>query len=112
MGKFDINNFFEQQERLLLNNNRMKVEANKVGKNPNNAWLKYLSVCILSIGIILELVILIWIDQLSYSAILWLQGIVGVCALMFLIFVAVFLFRVNSKVINNRFKTLQKDKTR
>lgn len=103
MGKFDINNYFERHERFLQNNEKMKVEAVKISKEPRNALLKYIAIGFMSVGIILEIIILIWIDQLSDRAILWLQGITGVCAIMGLIFTAVFLFRVNSKAINNRF---------
>lgn len=93
-------NFFERQERLLQNNLRMRNEAAKIAKEPRNRRLKYLSIGIISVGIILELIVLIWYEALSETAILWLQGFTGVCAIMFLILVAVFLYRVNSKAIN------------
>lgn len=109
MGKFDINKIFEQQERLLQNNIKMKVEADKIGKEPKNARLKYLAIGFISMGLILELIILIWIDRLSYTTILWIQGFVGICAIMCVIFISVFLFRVNSKALNHRFNKSSKD---
>ena len=81
----------------------MRDETEKIGKEPHNSRLKYLSIGFISVGIILELIVLIWFEQLPKTTVLWLQGFTGVCAIMFIIFMALFLFRVNSKAINKRF---------
>lgn len=68
MGKFDINNYFERQERLLQNNEKMKVEAVKISKEPRNALLKYIAIGFMSVGIILELTIIIILRRLTIDS--------------------------------------------
>lgn len=103
MGKVNINRFFENQERLLLNNQKMRTEVAKIGKEPGNARWKYLSLVSILVCLILLLITLIWFDELTDRAKLWLQGFAGVCAIIFLIFITIYLYRVHSKAINHRF---------
>lgn len=86
--------FFENQERVLINHFKMKEEIAKISEEPGNKRLKYIAVGIMAAAIILELIILIWMGDLSDTAILWLQGFTGVLAIIFVIIAAIWSFRI------------------
>lgn len=103
MKKQDIDKFFENGERQLINNFKQKEEAEKISREPANRRLKYAAIGILSIGVVLEIVMLIWYDQISDTAILWMEGIIGLCAIIFVVLVAWLYYRINKKSINKRY---------
>lgn len=102
MKKPNFDRFFENGERQLINNFKQKEEAEKISREPANRRLKYAAIGILSIGVVLEIVMLIWYDQISDTAILWMQGVVGLCAIIFVVLVAWLYYRINKKSIDRR----------
>lgn len=108
MPKFNFNKYFENQERILINNFKRKEEVAKISKEPKNVRLKYIAIGMLSIGIILEFIILIWMDVLSDRAILWLQGFTGVFAIIFVILTSILLFRINNKYNKQKYNKTDK----
>lgn len=110
MKKINANKFFENQERLLNNNFKQKEESRKISQEPSCLRLKYTAIAIMSVGIIMQFVMLIWFDQLSYKAILWMRGLVGLCAILFVILVAVLLYLINNKSIRRRYGNNHEDK--
>lgn len=101
--KYDLNKFFENQERQLINNFKQKEDARKIAREPSNQRLKYLACAVISAGMIFMLIMLIWYDSLSYSAVLWLRGLTGVSAIIFVIIGAVLIYRINNKSIQHRY---------
>ena len=78
-----------------------KAEFNRIGRMPSNRKYKYLALASIFVGIVLMLITIIGIDSFSLKTILILRGSAGVCAAFFIIFVAIFLFRVY-KILFNR----------
>ena len=81
---------------------RDKAEFDRIGRMPSNRKYKYIALAFAIIGIILILATIIWIDSFSLKIILFLRGCAGVCAAFFIIFVAIYLFRVYKTLFNQK----------
>lgn len=103
MPKNNINKFFENQERLLIHNFKMREDVAKISKEPKFTRLKYFIAGAISICIILELIVLIGIEKLSDRAILWLQGFTGLFAIIFVILVGILTFRIHTKYTKQKY---------
>ena len=79
-----------------------KAEFDRIGRMPSNRIYKYVGLAFIVIGIILMLVTIIGIDSFSLKTILILRGSAGVCAAFFIIFVAIYLFRVYKILFNQK----------
>ena len=77
-----------------------KAEFDRIGQMPSNRIYKYLALAFTIAGIILMLIAIIGIDSFSLKAILILRGCAGVCAVFFIIFVAIYLYRVYKTLFN------------
>ena len=83
---------------------RDKADFDKVGRIPANRKYKYIALAWIFAGIALMLVTIIGIDSFSVKTILILRGSIGVCAVFFIIFVAICLFRVYKTLFNQKSK--------
>ena len=81
-----------------------KAEFDKIGRMPANRKYKYIALAWIFVGIALMLVTIIGIESFSFKTILILRGCAGVCAVFFIIFVAIYLFRVYKTLFNQKFK--------
>lgn len=79
-----------------------RESINKLFKAPEYHYMKYVALSVISICIILLLSIIIWIDDISPKAILFMRGCAGLCALVFIIIVGILVYRVNVRHIKNR----------
>lgn len=48
------------------------------------------------VAIVLMMVMIFWMDDLSWKMMLFMRGCAGVCAVIFVILVGILVFRVNS----------------
>lgn len=71
-----------------------KATLHKIAQTPANRNLKYIALAFAVIGIALLIVLISGLDSFSLTAFLVLRGCVGLCAILFLIFVACYLYRV------------------
>ena len=69
---------------------------------PANRKYKHLALASIFVGIVLMLVNIIGIDSFSVRTYLILRGSAGVCAAFFIIFVAIYLFRVYKILFNQK----------
>ncbi|MCH5147660.1 MAG: hypothetical protein J1F61_06685, partial [Clostridiales bacterium] len=67
---------------------------------PANRKYKYIALAWIFAGIALMLVTILGIDSFSVKTILILRGCAGVCAVFFIIFVAIYLFLVYKTFFN------------
>ena len=81
-----------------------KAEFDKIGRMPANRKYKYIALAWIFVGIALILVTIIGIESFSFKTILILRGCAGVCAVFFIIFVAIYLFRVFKTLFNQKAK--------
>ena len=77
-----------------------KAEFDKTGRMPANRKYKYIALAWIFVGIALMLVTIIGIESFSFKTILILRGCAGVCAIFFIIFVAIYLYRVYKTLFN------------
>lgn len=71
-----------------------KAELNKIAQSRANRKLKYVALAFAIIGIALLIIMISGLDTFSLTALMVLRGCVGLCAILFMIFVAVYLYRV------------------
>ena len=96
--------------RQLVNINKEKEELNKIAQLPANRKLKYLALFLISIGIALFIIMIIWFDELSRETFLLMRGFAGLFAIFFAIIVTIYLYRINTTYHKQKYKT-NKDKT-
>ena len=77
-----------------------KAVYNRIGQMPSNRIYKYLALVFAIAGIIIMSIAIIGIDSFSLKAILFLRGWAGICAVLFIIFVAIYLYRVYKTLFN------------
>lgn len=71
-----------------------KAELNKIAQYPTNRNLKYVAIVFGIIAIVLLLIMIFGLDSFSLTVFLALRGCVGLFAILFLIFVGCYLYRV------------------
>lgn len=74
-------------------------ELSKLYNKPANIRLKYCAVVAISIGIVLMLAMLVWMDRLSYRHLLLMKGLAGLFAIIFAVLYGVLVYRVNREYI-------------
>ena len=81
-----------------------KEEKEKIAQLPSIRKLKYLALFFISIGIALILTNLIWLETFSLTVILVLRGCTGICAIIFLIIVAIYMHKIHTIYNEQRYK--------
>lgn len=87
--------------------NKEKEELSKIAQLPANRKLKYLALFLISIGIALLIIMIIWYNELSREAFLVMRGCAGLFAIFFAIIVTIYLFRINLAYHKQRYKKRQ-----
>ena len=90
--------------RPFYANDKEKEEWYKIINSPANRKLKYVALSLISVGIALLLIILIWFESLSREAILVMRGCTGLFAIFFAIVVTIYLYRINTAFHKQRYK--------
>ena len=83
------------QKNLEKYKERRNNEIEKLYKTNANLRLKYAALGIIGVGIIILMVLLFSMNYISVGLTLFLRGCVGLCALAFVIMVAVLVYRVH-----------------
>ncbi|MCM1139654.1 MAG: hypothetical protein NC453_13880 [Muribaculum sp.] len=81
-----------------------RAELNSLYNAPANKRLKYSAFVAIAITIALLFSMIIWMDNLSPSAILVMRGCAGLGAIIFVALVGILTYRVNKQHIQNRNK--------
>ena len=97
---------FRQLDKI----NKEKEELDKIAQLPDNRKLKYLALFLISIGIALFLIMIIWYDDFSREALLTMRGCAGLSAIFFAVIVTIYLFRINSIYHKQRYKRIKENK--
>ena len=71
-----------------------KTELNKIAQLPANRKFKYLAVGFGIIAFVLSIIMIWGLDSFSFTALIVMKGCVGLFAILFLIFVGCYLYRV------------------
>lgn len=71
-----------------------KAEVNKIAQSPANRKLKYAALLFGVSGIILLIIMILGLETFSLTAFLVLRGCVGLFAILFVVFVAIYWYRV------------------
>ena len=71
-----------------------KAALNKIAQLPANRKYKYLALAFAISVIVLLIIMILVLDSISLTAFLVLRGCAGLCAILFLIFVACYVYRV------------------
>ena len=80
------------------------AEFGRIGRIPANRKYKRIALGWICAGIIFMLAAIIGVDSFSVRTLLILRGCAGVCAVFFIIFVAIYLFRVYKTLFNQKSK--------
>lgn len=80
----------------------MRDELNKHFNARKYRPLKYSALAIVGIAIAALFAMIIWIDDIPPRTMLFVRGCVGVCALIFVILVAILTYRVYSEYFRNQ----------
>ena len=86
-----------------------KEEKEKIAQLPSIRKLKYLALFFISIGIALILTNLILLGTISLTVILVLRGCAGICAIIFVIIVGIYMHKINTTYNKQQFRN-KKDK--
>lgn len=79
-------------------------KINKLYNSTANKKIKYIALCIASLIVVLQLVLIVRIDTILDRTRLILEGCIGLLAIIFVIIVAILIYRVNSAYINEKYK--------
>ena len=77
-------------------------EWHRIYKKPDNRKLRIWAAVTISIGIVLMLAILIFMDHLSDRQILLMRGFAGLFAIIFVILFTILIYRVNREFYNRK----------
>ena len=69
---------------------------------PANRRLKYISFIMISVAIVIFLAQMIWHDAIPTTLNLFMRGCAGLCALVFVILVAIIVYRAERSFINQK----------
>ena len=85
-----------------------KEEKEKIAQLPSIRKLKYLALFFISICIALILTNIKWLETFSTTVILVLRGCAGICAIIFLIIVGIYMHKINTIYHEQRFRNKQR----
>lgn len=91
-----MSDYFRKRDRF--NNDREKYYQQKA-----NLRLKYAALCSITIAIILLGATAFFIDSITFKTLLVLRGCAGVFALIFVVLVAILIYRVNASYFADRY---------
>ena len=75
-------------------------ELKKLYNTPTNLRLKHIALCIIGVAIAILISTIFLIDKISWQLICFMRGCAGVLALVFVIIVAILVYRVNNAYIS------------
>lgn len=84
-----------------------KEGINRLFNAPKHRSLKYSAIVVICLVILTQLATIFWQNNISYRTLLWIRGFVGLCALIFVVLVAILCYRVYSDYFKNRNKPSQ-----
>lgn len=90
-----MNDYFHKRE--LFNSEREKYYQEK-----GNVRLKRAAIASISVAIILMLVAILTIEKISLQMLLFMRGLAGTLALVFVVLVAILMYRVNRSYFKDR----------
>lgn len=77
-------------------------EMEKYYHTPANLRLKYAALTVIVVAIVLILIPIFWMDSISTQVQLLMRGCAGLCGLVFIVLVAILLYRVNTAYWQHR----------
>ena len=94
-------NYFEKKDRF-------QQEREKYYREKTNTRLKYVALIFIAISIILLLTMALeFVDYNNTTAILFMRGCAGLFALIFVVLVAIIVYRVNVSYFNDKLRSKQ-----
>lgn len=94
-------NYFEKKDRF-------QQEREKYYREKTNTRLKYVALISIGISIILLLTMALgFVDYNNTTAILFMRGCAGLFALIFVVLVAIIVYRVNVSYFNDKLRSKQ-----
>lgn len=96
-----MDNYFEKRDRF-------QQEREKYYREKTNTRLKYVALISIGISIILLLTMAFgFVDYNNTTAILFMRGCAGLFALIFVVLVAIIVYRVNISYFNDKLRSKQ-----
>lgn len=77
-------------------------ELDRYYREKTNLRLKYAAVVAITIAVMLMVVMIVWLDSLSTGMLLFMRGCVGLFAIIFVVLVAILVYRVNASYIRDK----------
>lgn len=87
--------------RNLRNKEQRQNEIDKLYQTGANLRLKYAALGVVGVACILMLILAFCMDFISFGITLFLKGCVGLCAIAFVIMVAILVYRVHRDYFRN-----------
>ena len=88
----------DKEERRKLYSN-YKEETDRLYRTRVNRRLKYIAMTVIVIAILLLFATIFLQNSISWTTMMFMRGCAGVCAIVFVILVAILVYRVNSAYI-------------
>lgn len=85
-----------------INKRRKNEEFEKYYRLPANRRLKYIALGVISVVVVLQAVMIIWMNDISVRQMLIMRGCVGAGALVFVIVCAILLYRVYNAYLHDK----------
>lgn len=76
-----------------------REELKKLYNKPANLRLKHIALCVIGVAIAILISMIFLVDKVSWQLLAVMRGCVGVLAIIFVIIVAVLVYRVNRDYI-------------
>ncbi len=77
-------------------------EINRLFNAPQHRKLKYVSLMLIGLGIIAEIAMIIWFDDIPDRSKILIRGCIGICAILFVILVTILAYRVFSEYFRGK----------
>ena len=77
-------------------------ELDKNYREKTNLRLKYAAVISITIAVILMIAMVIWLDGISAGMLLFMRGCAGLFAIIFVVLVAILVYRVNASYLRDK----------
>lgn len=81
-----------------------REELKKLYNTPANLRLKHIALCVIGLAIAILISMIFLVDKVSWQLLYFLRGCAGVLAIIFVIIVAVLVYRVNRAYITGNMR--------
>ena len=88
---------------VMRDNRNSRQELNRLFKEPKYRPWKYSAYTVIGLVLATQLLMLIFYDEISYRTRLFMEGCIGLCAIIFVILIAILYYKLYSDYYRNKY---------